>query len=155
MTPRSWTLVGGAAFLTFDINITFRSGPIYDCSCCKYIQWVNGTYTFNGQVVPRTKGGTPLDGTYHIDSWDYTNDEDTNPTGGAYADSDASPCGWHSTDQPGLPSGIRTDDSISVRYDFLGNVIDTCNGNVAVAGQTLSMSISGTYPGLTVSPQIP
>lgn len=162
MIPKWWTLNGGDAFLTFDVDITFRSGPAYACYCCKYIQWLRGTATYNGIEIPEITGeppdfrGTPLDGEYHIDSSDYTDDSDVNPRGSAYNDADPDPCRFHSTDTPGFSNGgVITGTSINLTFTFLGNVIDICNNNVVVAGATLSMSMSGTYPALTVSPQVP
>jgi hypothetical protein len=162
MIPKYWTLNGGDAFLKFDIDITFRSDPPYACYCCRYIQWLRGTATYNGNQIPEVTGdppdfkGTPLDGEYHVDNSTYTDDSNLRPTGSPYNDSDPDPCRFHFTDTPGFANGgVIAGTSISLTFDFIGRVIDTCNNNVVVASDTLSMSMSGTYPTLTVSPQIP
>ena len=156
---RGWTTSSSGFSLKFDVVVNYKKDKTYNPSCCRYVQWVQAkAITRNGQPGPGYADGdphgSPLDGKLHVDSWNYKDDNDVNPTGGNYTDEDSSDTGFKGTDQPGWnpPLGFDKGDAINYDFVFRGTVIDTCNKNKVVAKKDFEISAKGTWPNLTYSP---
>lgn len=148
---QGWTTTATGYEYKFDIVIKFKKDNGFDPKCCRYIQWIQSTMSLNGIPQTASAGGTPLDGKLHVDAWPYKGDNDTNPEGGVYQDSDPADDVYKSQDRPSW-GGFQNGDVVLDDNAFRGTVIDICNGNKVVARNGFKMKASGTWPKLTYTP---
>jgi RHS repeat-associated protein len=154
---KGWTIdtTKGNAYFTLEILIKFKTGNGYKPSCCRYIQFVQGTISINGTQLKAVTAGTPLDGRLHVDSNPYNGDNDTNPKGGGYENHSSNADEFLSYDTPGfIRGGLTKGTVIDWEMTFKGTVIDTCNKNrvLGYATQSFKESMKGTFPNLTTNP---
>ena len=143
----------GASFSMVGEFVATSSGASCNCSCGEYRQFVRGEFKANGSTVPHSLCGTPLDpitvnedcgrvgGTdmkYGYRSIPFGTSRFTNPD-------QATGCTFNGFDHPGIsnsPSGTV----LEVDLDFIGQLVDTCNGDRELARADWSVKGTDTVP---------
>jgi hypothetical protein len=147
------TLSGTKLGATFDMHGNFSATRIpCSCSCGEYRQYVRGYFKKNGSTVTHHLCGTDLDATNYqedcvsIGGKDYKYGYRSN----AFATSNfvnpdqATGCRFEGHDYPGIRGS--SGDSLEVNLDFIGILIDTCDGNVTRAASNWSVQGTATVP---------
>ncbi len=149
------------AQLTFTMDASFRD----NAPCCEYRQYVKGSFTRNGQKVPKALGpGIVLDpNVFQEDGvggpvpagtnphYGHRN-EPKNPAGDRYSNPANRKAGdtYHGSDAPGFPR-IKAGRTYSFNLTFKGVIIDTCN-QLSMEPHEWPASCSGTASGTPVDP---
>jgi len=123
-----------------------------NCSCGEYRQYVRGEFTRNGSTVTHPLCGTNLDPkTYQEDCGriggkDYKYGYRSIPFATSkFTDPDqATGCKFAGYDAPGITGS--SGDKLGVNLDFIGKLIDTCNGNKELASSSWSVQGTATVP---------
>lgn len=146
------TVSGGRLSASFRMIGEFSPSIPCNCSGGEYRQYVRGRFTRNGSNVTHRLCGTNLHPTtyqedcgvfggttykYGYRSIRFGNSYFTNPD-------QATGCKFVGFDRPGI--GGTSGDTVSVKLDFLGGLIDTDNGNRVLAASMWSVVGSATLP---------
>lgn len=148
----------------FEMDATFDSAS-GTCSCCQYRQYVQGRFRRNGRQVTHLMaspdGGPPRrmlprprtggDGNFREDGivspragvnvfYGHRDEGTTDPTD-RYLPHRNDGCTYHGTDAPGWRDVPETD-FVETDLDFLGRIIDVCDGDKVVGEARWSVSCS-------------
>jgi hypothetical protein len=147
------TLNGTKLGAPFDMIGNFSATRIpCSCACGEYRQYVRGYFKSNGTTVTHHLCGTDLDPTNYqedcarIGGRDYKYGYRSN----AFATSNfvnpdqATGCRFEGHDNPGITGS--SGDSLEVNLDFIGTLVDTCDGNVVRASSSWSVKGTATVP---------
>jgi hypothetical protein len=147
------SLSGSKLGAPFDMVGNFSATRIpCTCACGEYRQYIRGYFKKNGSTVTHRLCGTDLDPTnyqedcvriggtdykYGYRSLAFATSNFTNPD-------QATGCRFEGHDNPGI-TGSSGDD-LEVNLDFIGTLVDTCDGNVVRTSSSWSVTGRATVP---------
>lgn len=114
-----------------------RDGAACDCSCGLYRHWIRGFWRWGSATSTKNHNVSSCGNNLNMSETDYK-EEYTSCIG----DNDPSACKFAYGDAPGWSSGLANGTYVQLRYDFLHQVWDRCQGR-SVATSTKTLNISG------------
>jgi hypothetical protein len=133
-------LGGTQARYRFDYSgATSNLGPYCACSCCAFVQFVQGFFDINGVRQAHTLPGSGA----ALSPTAMGQDSPIIPHVGCNVA--PAPGGGLLNDTPGL-RGIAATDVIHVHLEFDAQTIDTCSSNTSVASRLFTLDITGAHP---------
>jgi hypothetical protein len=152
LTDTSIIRDGGELTNRFEVHAKFTRDVECCCSCCEYRQYVRGYGLRDGKKLPSSNinnkyqedigtGGPygrrkPVGSGIYMDDWEYGDD---------YGDNRATGCEYNSIDNPGFPT-IRSGHRYALRLEYIGQIIDVCNGDAPVETKKWTIRLKAVVP---------
>ena len=108
------------------------------CSCGLYRHWIKGYWRWGSATATKQFGISSCGNSLTMNETDYI-EEHTSCIG----DNDPDACKWSYGDAPGWSSGLADGTYVELRYDFLHQIWDRCQGR-AVTSLSKTLNISGS-----------
>jgi hypothetical protein len=114
-------------------------GPVCQCSCCSFVQFVKGFFEVNGTRLAHTLPGSGA----ALSATVLGQDSPILPHASCRVAT--APGGGVLSDTPGI-GGLAATDVVNIHLEFDARSIDTCNSNNIVASRAFTLDITGAHP---------